>query len=85
VLYFALLLVGYAMTGIGIGDWLLGCYRVADASRVGWRIGAAAFAMPAIALLARVPWIGGFVSFAVLIAGLGAVVMQARQANSAAP
>jgi cytoskeletal protein CcmA (bactofilin family) len=84
VLYFALLLVGYAMTGIGIGDWLLGRYRVADASRVGWRIGAAALAMLAIALLARVPWIGALVSFLVLIAGLGAVVMQARKASSAA-
>ncbi|HEY2929220.1 bactofilin family protein [Piscinibacter sp.] len=84
VLYFALLLVGYAMTGIGIGDWLLRRYRVADASRVGWRIGAAALAMLAIALLARVPWIGALVSFMVLIAGLGALVMQARQANSAA-
>jgi len=85
VLYFVLLLVGYAMTGIGIGDWLLGRYRAAHASRVGWRIAAAALAMLAIALLARVPWIGGLVSFVVLIAGLGAVVMQARQANSAAP
>jgi hypothetical protein len=72
------------MTGIGIGDWLLGRYRVADASRVGWRIGAAALAMLAIALLARVPWIGAVVSFLVLIAGLGAVVMQARKASSAA-
>jgi cytoskeletal protein CcmA (bactofilin family) len=84
VLYFALLLVGYAMTGIGIGDWLLGRYRAADAARAGWRIGAAALATLAMALLARVPWIGALVSFIVLIAGLGAVVMQARQANSAA-
>jgi cytoskeletal protein CcmA (bactofilin family) len=83
VLYFALLLVGYAMTGIGIGDWLLGRYRVADAARGGWRIGAAALAMLAIALLARVPWIGTLVSSVVLMAGLGALVMQARQANSA--
>ena len=84
VLYFALLMGGYAMTGIGIGDWLLGRYRVADAARAGWRIGAAALAMLAIALLARVPWIGAWVSFIVLIAGLGAVVMQARQAYSTA-
>ena len=84
VLYFALVMVGYAMTGIGIGDWLLGRYRAADAARAGWRIGAAALATLAMALLARVPWIGALVSFMVLIAGLGAVVMQARQANSAA-
>jgi cytoskeletal protein CcmA (bactofilin family) len=83
VLYCALLMVGYAMTGIGIGDWLLGRFRVADAARVGWRIGAAALAMLMIALLARVPWVGALVSFMVLIAGLGAVVMQARQASSA--
>ena len=83
VLYVALLLVGYAMTGIGIGDWLLGRYRVADASRVGWRIGAAALAMLAIALLARLPWIGALVSFVVLMAGFGAVLLQAR-ANRAA-
>ncbi|HEV8311708.1 MAG TPA: polymer-forming cytoskeletal protein [Burkholderiaceae bacterium] len=83
VLYCALLMVGYAMTGIGIGDWLLGRFRVADAARVGWRIGAAALAMLMIALLARVPWVGALVSLMVLIAGLGAVVMQARQASSA--
>jgi cytoskeletal protein CcmA (bactofilin family) len=83
LLYCALLMVGYAMTGIGIGDWLLGRYRVADAAQAGWRIGAAALAMLMIALLARVPWIGALVSFMVLIAGLGAVVMQARQASSA--
>jgi cytoskeletal protein CcmA (bactofilin family) len=81
VLYAALLLAGYAMTGIGIGDWALARWRAAQATRAGWRIVAAALSMVALALLGRVPWIGAPVSVLVLIAGVGALVMQARRAD----
>jgi cytoskeletal protein CcmA (bactofilin family) len=82
VLYFALLLAGYAITAIGLGDWLLARWRAADAQRALWRAGAAALAMLAIALLTRVPFVGGLIVFVVLLFGLGALVMQARPTQS---
>ena len=84
-LYFMLLIVGYVMTGIGIGDWVLGRYRAAVAARTGWRIGAAVLAVLAIALLARIPFVGGVFTFAALIAGVGALVIQARRPQPVAP
>jgi cytoskeletal protein CcmA (bactofilin family) len=84
VLYFALLITGYVMTGIGIGDWVLGRYRAADASRTGWRIGAAVITVLVIAVLARIPFVGGVITLAALLAGVGALVMQARRASAAA-
>jgi hypothetical protein len=84
LLYLVLLLVGYTMTGVALGDWVLARWRAADAARVGWRVLAAAAAVLLIALLGRVPWIGGLVSFVALIAGLGAIVMQMRRAPAAA-
>jgi hypothetical protein len=79
LLYFVLLIVGYAMTGVALGDWLLARYCATDAGRIGWRMFAAALAVFVIAWLGRVPEIGGIVSLAALIAGMGgAVVMQAR-------
>jgi hypothetical protein len=85
VMYFALLMAGYVMTGIGIGDWVLGRYRAAEASRTGWRVGAAVLAVLAIAVLARIPFVGGVFTFAALLAGVGALVMQVRRAKAAAP
>jgi hypothetical protein len=79
LLYLVLLLAGYTMTGVTVGDWLLQRYRAANAGRVGWRILAAALAVLVIALLGRVPWIGGLVSFVALVAGMGALVMQVRR------
>jgi len=38
-----------------------------------WRAGAAVLAMLAIALLARVPYLGGWVHFAALLLGIGMV------------
>jgi hypothetical protein len=76
--YFALLLLGYVMAGVGIGQWLLARWRAADASHRGWRIGAAVLAVLAIALAARIPFLGGFVTCAVLLAGIGALLMQLR-------
>jgi len=84
-LYSALLIVGYTMTGIGVGDWTLRRFRSADASRGGWRIGAAVVALLVIALLARVPVVGGLLTFAVLIAGVGALALQFRRTPVVTP
>src|SRR5574340_865120 len=83
VLYLALLLAGYAVTGIGLGDWVLKRWRGAAVS-TGWRALAALLAVLVIALLGRLPFIGGLIVFAALLAGLGALVMQLRPAQAAA-
>ncbi len=74
--YFVLLLLGYVSAGIGLGDWSLRRFRTAQADRIGWRIGAAALAIFAIALLGRIPWIGGLATLLALLAGLGALALQ---------
>lgn len=80
VLYLALLLAGYVVTGIGLGDWVLKRWRGATVS-TGWRAVAAILAVLVIALLGRLPFIGGLIVFAVLLVGLGALVMQLRPAK----
>jgi hypothetical protein len=78
-LYLALLPLAYVMGGIGIGDYVLGRFRTTDAARAGWRVGAAALAVLVLALLARVPILGVVAAFVVLVAGVGALAIQARQ------
>jgi cytoskeletal protein CcmA (bactofilin family) len=77
-LYLALLLVGYVSTGIGLGAWVLARLK-ADRAEAKWRrIGAAVLGVLAISLLGRLPYAGGFVVFAALLIGLGAVRLQVR-------
>ena len=75
LLYFVLLLVGYAAAGVMLGDAALQRFRAADAARVGYRIGAATAAMLALALVAKVPFLGGLVVLAAIVLGMGAIVM----------
>lgn len=77
VLYLALLLAGYVMTGIGLGQWLLQRRKSASASTA-LRVAAAVFGVLIVALLGRIPYVGGFIVFAALLAGLGALMMQLR-------
>jgi len=72
--YAALLMVGYVWLSVVVGGLLLDRFRADVASQVAWRVGAAVIAMLVLALLARVPFLGGFVAFAALIAGVGMVV-----------
>jgi cytoskeletal protein CcmA (bactofilin family) len=76
-LYFALLPVAYVAAAIGIGDWALARWQSARAAQRGWRIGAACAALLVLTLLGALPWLGGLVAFAVLLAGLGALWLQA--------
>ena len=86
LLYFVLLLVGYAASGVMLGEAALRKWREADAARLGYRIGAAVLAMLLLALLGRIPFLGGLVVFAALLAGIGAIVMAiARRPPPAAP
>lgn len=78
-LYFALLPVAYVSTAIALGDWALQRWRSAAAGALRWRIGAAAVALLALALMGRLPWLGGLVALAALLAGMGALLLQTRR------
>ena len=78
-LYLALLPVGYVSAGIGLGDWGLRRLMPASASSLRWRIAAAALALVLLALAGWVPWLGWLIALAALLAGLGALLLQARR------
>ena len=75
-LYLALLIVGYAVSGIALGDWALRRLAPPVFSVVGWRAFAAGCGVAAIALLGRVPWLGGGVIVVALLVGAGAVMLR---------
>lgn len=72
--YAALLLVGYVSIAVVAGGLLLDRVKPETAARTAWRVGAAVLAMLALAVLARMPFLGGFIAFAALIVGVGMIV-----------
>jgi hypothetical protein len=82
-LYLALLLVGYASTGVAFGDWALKKLKADAAANLWWRVAAAMLAMLAIALAARVPYVGSAVVLTALIIGIGALLLQVRRTVTA--
>lgn len=83
LLYVVLLPLGYVACAVALGDAGLQRWRTADASRTGWRIGAVLLALLLLALLGRVPWLGGLVAFVAMLAGLGALALQAMPGRAA--
>ncbi len=83
LLYPVLLLVGYISTSIGVSDWALD--RFADARTIPplQRAAAAAGAVFIVGLLVRLPVVGGFIAFLVLLVGLGALVLQWKKPAAA--
>lgn len=75
--YVALLLVGYVSASVVLSGLLLDRYKAEVAARTAWRVGAAVLAMLVIALLARVPVVGGAVALAALVIGVGVIVAAA--------
>jgi cytoskeletal protein CcmA (bactofilin family) len=80
-LYLMLLVVGYVSTGISIGDWLLARVKSDHSGATLWRIGGAVVGVLIVSLLARIPWIGGWVVLAALLVGLGALTLQVWQSR----
>jgi hypothetical protein len=74
LLYGALLIAGYAASGIALGHWALARWRASSLEHKGWRIGSALAALLVLALLGRVPWLGALVALLATIAGIGAMV-----------
>lgn len=89
MLYGVMLIVGYAALAVVVGDAALARLRTQDAAVLGWRVGAAAAAMLVLALLGRIPYLGGLVIFVAILAGIGAAVLmfraQAARRQQAAP
>ena len=71
--YAGLLLVAYAWVAVVVGGMLLDRVNPETAARTAWRVGAAVLAMLALALLVRVPFVGGLVRLVALAAGLGMI------------
>jgi len=68
---------------VALGDWALTRARAAAAAELWWRVGAAMLATLAIALFARVPYLGGAAMFAALVIGIGALLLQAKRPAAA--
>lgn len=76
LLYVVLLPLGYVCSAIGLGQWGLARWRSEAAGHLGWRIGATCLALVVLALLGAIPWLGGLVGLAMLLIGLGAIMLQ---------
>ena len=74
--YFVLLTVGYLAAAAVVGDVLLKRLRLGKAATARWRIAAAIGGIFIIALLGRIPVLGGLIVFVALIMGVGAVGLQ---------
>ena len=84
LVYFALLIVGYVATAVTLGDAALARARPAAPPNAGWRMGAALLAVLVLAILARIPFIGGLVVLAAIVLGIGALFLAIKPAAPAA-
>jgi len=71
--YLLLLLVGYVWLAAVVGGLLLDRVKPEVAALAGWRAGMAVLAMLVIALLVRVPLIGGMAHLVALVLGVGMI------------
>ena len=83
--YAALLLLGYVWVAVVVGGMLLDRVKPATAARTAWHAGAAALAMLVLAILVRVPFVGGFVKLAALVVGVGMIVAVVMRVVPRAP
>jgi len=70
--YVALLLIGYVSAAIVFGEMSLTRLRPGQAPTFRRRLGAAVAGVLAVAVAGQLPWIGGLITFATLLLGLGA-------------
>jgi cytoskeletal protein CcmA (bactofilin family) len=84
LLYLALLLLGYVGSAVALGQWALARFKADAVGRIGWRIASAMAAVLALALLGRVPFVGGLVALLAVLAGIGGVVLLLAPRKAAA-
>lgn len=78
LVYLMLLPLAWIATAIGIGDWFAARLPSSGPRAAAGRVVAVALAVVLLSFLARVPWIGGWIAFITLMAGLGALALQFR-------
>jgi hypothetical protein len=76
-IYFMALLVGYLIIAFFIGDRLLGILRKKSEPGMGWRASSLAASLLLLWLIHNLPYIGNLAIFVLLLAGLGAMILQA--------
>ncbi len=74
VLYGVLLLVGYVWLAVVLGGLILDRFHAETAALTAWRVGAAMLAMLVMAILGRMPYVGGALKLAALAVGMGMIV-----------
>jgi len=72
--YAVLLLIGYVWLAVVVGGMLLDRVKPDIAARTAWRVGAAVLAMLVLAILVRMPFVGGAFKLAAIVIGVGMIV-----------
>ena len=85
MLYVLLLFLGWVTAALFVGRKGLALVRSSQPVTTAWRIGALLAAVIALWLVGQVPIIGGWVTFAALVLGIGALVWQGWPRRSPAP
>jgi hypothetical protein len=76
MLYLLLLFLGWVTAAMFVGQRLLGFMRSGAVVTTGWKLFALLLAVLGLWLVGLVPVIGGWVKFAALLLGIGALVWQ---------
>jgi len=76
-LYVLLLFLGWVTTALFLGEQGRALLRGAKPAGTGGRLVALFLALVALWLLGRIPYVGGWITFLALLAGIGALVWQA--------
>jgi hypothetical protein len=76
--YLAALMLGYVSTGVVLGQMGLRRLKPARADQTAWRAAAASLAILLLTLLAAIPVLGWLVWLAVLLSGIGMLLLQLR-------
>lgn len=82
--YLGLIVWGHATAGVIVGDVMLKRWGGERSAVQGWRAGAAVAGVLILAVLASLPWIGGFISLIAIVTGMGALLLQTHFARPAA-
>lgn len=77
--YLILLPIGYLTAATALGGAVLRRLRLGTAGTTGWHIGAAIAGILILAVLGRIPLLGGLVVFAALLMGIGAIGLQVNR------
>jgi hypothetical protein len=76
-LYLLLLFLGWVTTALFVGQKGLAAMRGSQPVTTGWRLLALFLALVLLWLLGHIPFVGGWIRFLALLAGIGALVWQA--------